>query len=249
MERGALSETTDSGVTYAMAEKAACTRCGDCCRASSPTLQLQDVVLVLEGVIPESDLFTIRKGEMVRDNVRATLRKTGAEMLKVREKDQGGCIYFDEALSACRIYARRPAQCAALTCWDTSAFMAVHRGPKAGREHVVKDPALRHLINEHERRCAYAALEEAVGRIGRQGQPAVERVLELLRFDAELRRLALGRLPLSAQTLDFFFGRPLEETIIMYGLRVIRKPDGSRLLTIGPGAAPQTKRGEQDDCV
>lgn len=222
-----------------MAEKTACSRCGDCCRAASPTLQVQDAVLVLEGVIPQSDLFTIRKGEWVRDNVQARLRKTRTEMLKIREKAQGGCIYYEEERSACRIYARRPAQCAALTCWDTAAFMAAYREPKAGRHHVVKEPALRHLIGEHERRCGYAAVEAAVGRIAREGRTAVEMVLEQLRFDTELRRLAVRKLPLPEDTLDFLFGRPLEETITAYGLRVIRNSDGSRLLTVGPGAAPR----------
>ena len=114
-----------------------CIRCGECCLRSSPTLQSEDAPLVTGGHLEGRELYTIRAGELVRDPVRNELRITGRELIKVREKaDGGGCVYYDAPARACRIYEYRPAQCAALTCWDTARFMKVFNGPKASRKEI-----------------------------------------------------------------------------------------------------------------
>ncbi|MFP3911561.1 MAG: YkgJ family cysteine cluster protein, partial [Desulfobacteraceae bacterium] len=102
-----------------------CVRCGECCQASSPTLQREDVPKVTAGVIPWRDLYTLRPGEPVRDNVRGGLKPLDQELIKLRETDQGACIYYDEENRACRIYEHRPAQCAAQKCWDDTDFMQI----------------------------------------------------------------------------------------------------------------------------
>ena len=43
-----------------------CIRCGACCRSGSPTLHVEDVSLVIDGVIPIASLYTIRRGEVVQ---------------------------------------------------------------------------------------------------------------------------------------------------------------------------------------
>jgi len=67
-----------------------CIRCGECCLAAGPTLQRPDLILVREGAIAPENLFTIRRGEVVRDNVHGGLARTGVEMVKVREREDGG---------------------------------------------------------------------------------------------------------------------------------------------------------------
>jgi hypothetical protein len=39
------------------------------------------------------------------------------------------------------------------------------------------------------------------------------------------------RLGLKPEEMEFFFGRPLKETITMFGLQVVQDPDGSFTLT------------------
>jgi len=210
-----------------------CIRCGECCLRSSPSLQIIDAPLVYESVINKSDLYTVRVGELVRDNIRDELKVTDTELIKVREKEAGGgCIFYDDAEKACNIYGNRPAQCKALACWDESEFMRVYAKPKAGRKEIIHDPTLLHLIEEHEKRCAYAQLEGCVKRIERDGETAVEKILEILKFDHNIRLLIPEKLGVDSDEMDLILGRPLTKTIAMFGLKVVREPDGSFFLTV-----------------
>ena len=210
-----------------------CIRCGECCRRSSPTLQAKDLALVGEGFIPIEHLVTIRKGEFVRDNVRGGIIPADQEMIKVREKKGhgGACVFYDGGETACAIYEKRPAQCASLKCWDTTEFMDLYQHPKLRRQDIVESGVLLGLMEEHEKRCSYAALYDHVCRISDQGDKAVEEILELLKFDFHLRPFLAQKLELRIEEMDFFFGRPLTETIVMFGLKVERQPDGAFFLT------------------
>jgi len=214
-----------------------CIRCGGCCLGSSPTLQKEDVPLVKEGLIQKNQLFTIRAGELVHDNVSKDLKITNTEMLKVRERENGrGCIFYRDREKACTIYHRRPAQCRALACWDTSEFMRVHAGPKAERKDVVEDAVLKNLIMAHNKRCAYDRLEDVVLRIEKEGERAVEEIMRVLKWDHDLRPLASEKLRIESDESDFYFGRPMTRTIKMFGLQVRREPDGSFFLTTSENA-------------
>ena len=70
-----------------------CIRCGECCLSSSPTLHEKDLALVVGGSIRLEHLYTIRRGELVRDNVQGRLVPADQEMIKVREK-KGSCVFF-----------------------------------------------------------------------------------------------------------------------------------------------------------
>ncbi len=209
-----------------------CVRCGECCLKSSPTLQAKDLTLVSEGFLRMEHLYTIRRGELVRDNVEGGLIPADQELVKVREKEAGGaCLFYEEAKKACTIYDKRPAQCASLKCWDTAEFMELYQSPKLHRHDVIENGVLLGLIEEQERRCSYAALKDHVRRIAGEGEEAVEKVLELLKFDFHLRPFLAQKLGLPMDAMDFFFGRPLTETIVMFGLKVERQEDGGFLLT------------------
>jgi len=67
--------------------------------------------------------------------------------------------------------------------------------------------------------------------IPENGEKAVEKILELLKFDFHLRPFLARKFGLRVEGMDFFFGRPLTETIVMFGLKVERQPDGGFLLT------------------
>ncbi len=210
-----------------------CIRCGECCLKASPTLQVEDLHLVKKDLIGKKSLYTIRMGELVRDNVREDLVVTKRELIKIREREEGkrGCIFYDDLGKACTIYENRPAQCSALKCWDPRDFVMLYRGPKLKRQDVVKDKVLSGLMAEHGRRCRYAVLEKHVKRIEVDGEEAIEKILDMLKFDFQLRPFISDKLGLNPAEMDFYFGRPLTETIAMYGLQVIREPDGSFLLT------------------
>jgi Fe-S-cluster containining protein len=210
-----------------------CIRCGECCLKGSPTLQTEDLHLIKKGLIEKKALYTIRKGELVKDNINEGLVVTKAELVKVREREgEGkGCIFYDDPGKACTIYEHRPLQCAALKCWDTTEFLEVFQGPKLMRRQAITNQVLLGLIEAHERRCGYALLEKLVVEIESRGEEAVEQILDLLKFDYHLRPFVADKLGLSPEEMDFFFGRPLTETIAMFRLQVVQGPDGSFILT------------------
>jgi Fe-S-cluster containining protein len=194
---------------------------------------MEDLPLIKQKFIRRKDLFTIRKGEFVRDNVNENLVATEVELIKMRERkgEVGGCIFYDDPNKACTIYEHRPVQCSAFKCWDTEDFERVYSGPKLTRREVVRGEVLLEMLEEHERRCSYSVLEKCVKQIESEGKKAVEKILDLLRFDFHLRPFISEKLDLNWEEMDFFFGRPLSETITMFGLKVVREPDGSFLLT------------------
>ena len=210
-----------------------CIRCGECCLGSSPTLQIVDVSLVYDRFIERGNLYTIRLGELVRDNIRGELRVTDKEIIKIKEKEKNrGCIYYDEKAKACTIYEYRPIQCKALACWDESEFMRVYARPKVDRRDIIRDKIVLGLMNEHNKRCSYSELDKCVRKIEQEGEEAVGEILEALRFDHHIRAFTSKKLDIDLSEMDFLFGRPLTQTITMFGLKVIKNSDGSFFLTV-----------------
>jgi Fe-S-cluster containining protein len=188
--------------------------------------------LVISGAINPHYLYTIRRGEMVFNNLEEKTQITDSEMIKVRERDEGGCIYYDELVKGCSIYEHRPSQCAALKCWDRSDFDKVFSSKKLERRDIIDSPVLRGLIEEHEKRCGYDVLDRLVKRIESKGEEAVEDIMARLRFDFELRPFISEKLKISPDHMDLYFGRALIYTIRMFGLEVRRERDGSFFLTV-----------------
>ena len=215
------------------ATRTRCIRCGECCLRSSPTLQAEDLHLVEKGFLAIRDLVTFRKGEFVTDPVNGSVGPADREWVKVKEKKwpERGCIFYDAQAKACTIYDDRPIQCRALACWDTRKIMKVLEGPKLRRQDVVDDGVLLGLMDKHEERCSHTRLHDHVLSIFPEGSRAVERVLDLLKFDYHLRPFVSEKLAVSMEEMDFYFGRPLADTIGAYGLRVTHEPDGSFFLT------------------
>jgi Fe-S-cluster containining protein len=214
-----------------------CIRCGECCIRSSPTLQIEDIRLIKDGLIQRRDLYTIRIGELVRDNITNQLKISDKELIKIKEKPKGrGCIYYSEKNSACMVYDHRPAQCSALACWDEREFIRVFKGPKLTRKEVIDDRILLGLIEQHEKKCSYLAFEKRVRQIEVEGEKAVQGILALLRFDHRLRPFVSEKMGIDPKEMALIFGRPLTDTITMFGLQVTRDPDGSFFLTVHQGA-------------
>ena len=197
---------------------------------------MQDLPLLDDRSIRKREIYTIRKGELVRDPIEDKLIVTPNELIKIKDRDKGkiGCIFYDDSDKACTIYENRPSQCVALKCWDTTEFMRVYEGPRPERRDIIQDTIFLGIIEEHEKRCNYSILENKVSHIETEGEKAVNEILEILRFDYQLRPFVSEKLDLDPEELNLFFGRPLTETIVMYGMQVVREPDGSFLLTKSP---------------
>ena len=213
-------------------ERTQCVRCGECCLAAGPTLQKTDSALFFDNTVQRTHLYTIRKGELVSDNIHDALKFSDQELIKLRERETGkGCILYDGAKKACTIYDERPSQCRAFACWDDGEFNAVFSQAKANREDIIRDPNLLRLITAHEKTCDYQVISDYVKQIRQEGDAAIMEVLKILQYDQKIRLLTKGKLGIDTLEMDLLYGRPLTKTIFMFGLKVMPEADGSFLLT------------------
>jgi Fe-S-cluster containining protein len=207
-----------------------CRRCGICCRKGGPALHLQDRELVVSGKIPLKALFTIRRGEPAYDNVRGMVAPAATDIIKIKSgagSDASACRYFTADPARCGIYADRPVECRALTCWDTRAITALYDQERLTRAHLLEGvDGLSDLIADHQQRCdgrQAARLAEAIRR-HRDAAAAVEALLDMLRYDQSLRQVTVERARVDPQLLDFLFGRPLTVLLPAYHLRLAGTP-------------------------
>jgi len=204
-----------------------CIRCGTCCMKGGPTLHEDDTALFEEGILKQNNLYTLRKGEVVR-NTDDTLMALEQEMIKIKGRGKAWtCMFYDDDQKECRIYDHRPIECRALKCWDLRELNEVMAKPRLQRKHLIDpDDGILKIIGAHERRCSYAILEAFVkGLGGPDAEKAVEKILDLLRYDEHTRLFLIEKLNLDPGAMDFFFGRPLTTTIRMFGLCVKQEGD------------------------
>lgn len=221
-----------------------CRRCGTCCTKGGPALHLRDRPLVESGAIPASRLYTLRKGEIARDPVRNGLIAVATDVIKVKGRpDAWTCTFFDEGKNRCRIYDDRPLECRAMECWDTREIERVCRSAHLTRKDLLGGAAgLWDFIDAHEKRCGYdevrrLASEPASG----TGGPAADVLLEMIRYDAAVRDLAVGKGNVDPAHLEFLFGRPLALTIRGFGLRL--ETDGADYRLVREPGDPGGKKG------
>jgi Fe-S-cluster containining protein len=185
------------------------------------------MTLFAKGVLDKTHVYTLRKGEVVR-NVNDTLMVLEQEMVKIKgEGEAWSCMFYDDDVKTCRIYPDRPVECRALKCWDPQDLIDVMARPYLQRTSLINagDGILK-IIGAHEQRCAYENLESAIKGLN-QPDPdkAVEKILDLLQYDYYMRPILTDKLNVDPNTMDFFFGRPLTITIRMFGLCVKQERD------------------------
>jgi len=204
-----------------------CKRCGTCCEKGGPSLHHEDRPFVENGSIPATCLYTIRCGEMVRDDIQGRLAPLAEEIVKI--KGQGGkwtCLFYDRQARGCRIYDHRPLECRVLNCRDTGPIETIYNKDRLTRRDLLAEVAgLWELIEDHEQRCSYARLGAWVreGVLQNEVFKQEAAIFETLRYDAHVRQLAVERGGLDGALLAFVFGRPLTETIRMFGIELVRK--------------------------
>jgi Fe-S-cluster containining protein len=195
-----------------------------------PTLHAEDAALFSNGVLNKADVYTLRRGEVVR-NIDDTLMVIEQEMIKIKGQGESwSCIFYDEKENACKIYQERPSECRALQCWDLKGLREVMAKPCLQRVDLIdQGDGIVKIIEAHEKKCAYAILDAAV-KESQQGdsEKAAKKILDLLKYDDYMRPFLAEKLKMDPNVMDFFFGRPLKTTIHMHGLCV--KEDGDSFL-------------------
>ena len=222
-----------------------CLRCGTCCEKGGPSLHLADRSLVDDGQIPARCLITLRRGELVRDNVKGTLAPLSEEIIKIKGlAGRWTCRFYDQASRGCRIYDHRPLECRALNCQDTRRIEEIYQATRLTRKDLLSDMnGLWELIEDHEQRCSYAGLRARVEAGTHEGRLIQEEaILEILRLDVHVRQLAVEKGQLDSRMLDFIFGRPLADTIQQFAIGLV-KSKGQFALALDPAFSRKQKVG------
>ncbi|MDY6790804.1 MAG: YkgJ family cysteine cluster protein [Thermodesulfobacteriota bacterium] len=197
-----------------------CIRCGTCCKKGGPSFHLEDKTLIDKGIILSKYLFTIRKGEPAYDNVRQELLPLSSELIKIKGKnDSSTCIFYNESENKCNIYQNRPVECKAMKCWDTREIEAIYAKDRLTRKDLLSDiEGLWELVKDHQSRCSYEKIKRMLQKQGNNKDAMQKEILEMIRYDTQIRHLVVKKGGMDCEILDFLFGRPLTVTIKSFGL-------------------------------
>jgi len=208
-----------------------CQRCGTCCESGGPALHQEDLDLVQSGKLPLKDLYTIRKGEMARDNVKGTLAAVAAELIKIKGAGRTWtCCYYAAESKGCAIYENRPLECRVLNCRDTAAIEATYdQGRLTRRDLLESVPELWDLVEAHEQKCNYRDLADLAARLQKDlDRSAADSLVKMVSYDSHLRALIIEKGRPDPNLLDFLFGRPLADTLPGFDLKITHS--GNKLI-------------------
>lgn len=207
-----------------------CLRCGECCRRVSPSLHNEDLELFTGGVLHYSDIYTLRKGEPVLNNIKGNLDNLSQELVKVKEDPETGqCVFYDAEGKGCRIYDHRPVQCRTQECWNPQALERLWDRDKLTRRQLLKnDTELSDLLEIHEQRCSTEKLDSVIKEFWETGEAsALDPVMDMLSQDVIIRTFFIGKMGRTEEELDLLLGRPLAKIVESYKLKVEQDKDGT----------------------
>ena len=212
-----------------------CIRCGTCCKKGGPSFHLEDKVLIEKGIILSKYLYTIREGELCYDNIKESILPAASDIIKIKgQKDSVTCIFFNEKENECTIYDNRPVECRALKCWDTREIENIYSKNRLTRKDLTSTiEGLWDLVEDHQRRCSYETLKFFIDALNKDKKDeALKGIFDIIEYDAQIRELVVQKGYLDPEMTDFIFGRPITETIRMYGFKIIKQDDNYRLIPI-----------------
>ncbi|MEA1949321.1 MAG: YkgJ family cysteine cluster protein [Thermodesulfobacteriota bacterium] len=212
-----------------------CIRCGTCCKKGGPSFHLEDKILIEKGIILSKNLYTIREGELCYDNVKESILPAVSDIIKIKgQKDSLTCIFFNEKENECTIYDSRPLECRALKCWDTREIERIYSKNRLTRKDLISTiEGLWDLIEDHQKRCSYEKLKLFIDILKKDKKNEVFKgILDIIEYDAQIRELVVQKTGLDPEMTDFIFGRPITETIRMYGFKIKKQDDNYRLIPI-----------------
>jgi len=213
-----------------------CRRCGTCCKKGGPSFHLEDKVLVENGIILSKHLYTIRIGELSFDNVKGCILPASSDIIKIKgRKGSWTCVFFDGKNNECTIYDTRPMECRVLKCWDTREIEKIYAKNRLTRKDLISSiEGLWDLVEEHQNQCGYDMLTLFVDALNTDKKnEALKGILEIIEHDIKIRELVVQRAGLESDLTDFIFGRPITETIKMYGLKIEKGGDKYLLVPTG----------------
>ncbi len=195
----------------------------------SPTLENEDLRLFESGKLGPKDVYTLRKGELVFDNVKEKSFVNDKERIKIRETDEEKrCIFYQKWNRECSIYDDRPVQCRLQECWNPERESSSEQGEPLNRKDLFESiDEIWKVIQKHEETCSHEKFSREIIRLGATKGQTVEKIIELLSFDSHVREFLGTRIGIGNDVLDLFFGRPLIDFLEYFGLTVDQNDEGT----------------------
>lgn len=205
--------------------RTSCERCSACCTGGGPVLRLSDAHLIRTGIIPSTDLYTLRKGELLFDKntLKMTPLKTDFIKIKINKGDMT-CIFLKEGC-VCEIYNTRPSECRAFKCWDTLEIEMKYDEDPLERADLLSDvEGLWDLITDHQNHCSCERMKELAEQLedDRSGDILSE-INEMVAFDLSLRETMVEKAGVDPDMLSFLLGRPFTEIMPMFNYKIVNK--------------------------
>lgn len=206
-----------------------CIKCGECCLKGSPTLEIEDFRLLESGKLGPKDLYTLRKGELVFDNIKEKSFVNDKERIKIREtEDEKRCIFYQKWNRECSIYADRPVQCRLQECWNPDRVTSPQQGEPLDRRDLFESiEEIWKVIQKHEENCSHEKFSREITRLGATKGQTVDKMIELLSFDSHVREFLREKIGIGNDVLDLFCGRPLIDFLEYFGLTVDQNDGGT----------------------
>ncbi len=191
-----------------------CRRCGRCCRKGGPCLHIEDNDLINDNSLSLAELYSIRPGEPVWDNIAGRQAIAAEDIIKIKNRpDTTTCLFFNAVDRSCACYTVRPLECRVLKCWDPVGLIDIYDKERLTRKYILKNHRdMWEIAAAHQVMCDYDRIGQMVRDNDRPG------LAHLIRYDRAYRDLLVEKKVVQADVLDFLLGLPLAETVRRYGL-------------------------------
>jgi hypothetical protein len=117
----------------------------------------------------------------------------------------------------------------------------IYAGRRLTREDLISEvKGLWDLVQDHQQRCGYEKIQKLIDDLnGPAGERARKKLLEIIQFDAEIRKLVVEQGGMDPAMLDFLFGRPLAKTLPNYGIKI--RQNGRKTIITRSNELPRGK--------
>lgn len=204
--------------------KKGCDRCGECCRRDTPIILKEDMNLLINGIISERDLYTIREGEKIRSSIDGEMYYSSMELIKIKPIFGSFTCFFYDNEEGCMIYEQRPIVCRLYECWSQNITITGIETRRLTRADLFgKIAFLTETIKKHEEKCSLNKFEEIIYELKKDKKENVEKIAEIILYDSSLRDWLKEKLSLSDDVLPLLLGRSLFEIAPFYGLIIERE--------------------------
>lgn len=203
-----------------------CERCGTCCIKGGPALHAKDLHLFEDGVLEYGQVYTLRKGELVQEQIQGGLLPLEQEIVKIKGvgENRWTCVVYDDDEKACTIYEERPEECSTFNCWAPEDLEAMYDKDRLTRLDIVPEgSALAELITTHEAEVPVAMIEELAVAYLKGDDDAGTKLADKVLWDAAFRSAFAEKAGMGEAEMNFFFGRPLKIVIKQFDLKIVKE--------------------------